>query len=439
MIHSGHATRALIHARCRTGRRGTVTRMPVSSNACAIAVPGHAHIGHGEKRRFTQGRDAGPGAGATGKGRHAHARTVGGLGDERIGLAARLDDHVVGFSNTDLKLVGLDRLHVLAVGLNHGHRQARDADVEIGHRSAVDKAQADPLTWPEKVFEIVFRPVAIDEEGVSCAAQISNIGRHHPHARPHSALLAAHVVVIRPRVLVVVEITFGDLEFLHDLMGSHGRPVGQHDDIVAVVFIWFGLDRVDDQGAVMAKRLLQRMRVPPIGARLADGKLVTIGIARLNRRHAHPGYTVHKEGYEQSVPVNGSAMRTPIEEIDRQVLAFLEAHQGSWDGAIHCHTRSAARASGEGRVSDAHCKMFAGQNVAAAARDRAIETPARPRGHCTGKAKHSDPACTRPQKFTAIDRDHRKLLYERYTLNYAGPGSTPQKFSRRSRNFCRAR
>ncbi len=413
--------------------------MPVSSSACAIAVPGHAHIGHGEKRRFTQGRDAGPGAGATGKGRHAHARTVGGLGDERIGLAARLDDHVVGFSNTDLELVGLDRLYVLAIGLNHGHRQARDADIEIGHRGAVDKAQADPLSWLEKVFEIVFGPVTIDEEGVGRAAHVGDVGRHHPHARPHSALFAAHVVVVGPGGFAIVEVALGDLEFLHDRIGAHGRPVRQHHDIIAIVFIRFGLDRVDDQGAVMAKRLLQRMRVPPIGARLADGKLVTIGIARLNSRHAHPGYTVHKEGYEQSVPVNGSAMRTPIEEIDRQVLAFLEAHQGSWDGAIHGNTRPAARASGEGRVGDAHCKMFAGQNVAPAARDRAIETSACPRGHCTGKAKHSDPACARPQKFTAIDRDHRKLLYERYTLNYAGPGSTPQKFSRRSRNFCRAR
>jgi hypothetical protein len=77
---------------------------------------------------------------------HAEARSkrrahltgaVDGLGNEAIGLVGPgFDDHVIGLGDGDLEFVGLDRLHVLPIGGDHRHREARNPDIEIGHGRA---------------------------------------------------------------------------------------------------------------------------------------------------------------------------------------------------------------------------------------------------------------------------------------------------------------
>ena len=89
-----------------------------------------------------------------------------------------------------------------------------------------------------------------------------------------------------------------------------GVPVGEHDDIVAVVLMRFGLDRVDDQWPVMTERFLQRMCVPPIGARLADGEFVTIGLTGFDSRHADAGHSIHQERNKQAMPMDLSLTQT---------------------------------------------------------------------------------------------------------------------------------
>src|SRR3546814_17289342 len=75
------------------------------------------------------------------------------LGDERVGARAWLDDEVVGFGNADLEFVHFKIAHVLPVRLDHGERNAGDAEVEESHSAAVDDPQPDSLTGREQEFQ----------------------------------------------------------------------------------------------------------------------------------------------------------------------------------------------------------------------------------------------------------------------------------------------
>ncbi len=56
-------------------------------------------------------------------------------------LAGGLDQHIVGFGGSDAELIDADRMDVLAIGGDHGHLQAGNAHIEVGHRGAIDEAQ----------------------------------------------------------------------------------------------------------------------------------------------------------------------------------------------------------------------------------------------------------------------------------------------------------
>src|SRR3546814_7222510 len=70
--------------------------------------------------------------------------------DDRVGARAWLDDEVVGFGNADLEFVHFKIAHVLPVRLDHGERNAGDAEVEESHSAAVDDPQPDSLTGRER-------------------------------------------------------------------------------------------------------------------------------------------------------------------------------------------------------------------------------------------------------------------------------------------------
>src|SRR3546814_2673703 len=89
--------------------------------------------------------------------------------DDRVGARAWLDDEVVGFGNADLEFVHFKIAHVLPVRLDHGERNAGDAEVEESHSAAVDDPQPDSLTGREQEFQVVRGRVAVDEEGIGRA------------------------------------------------------------------------------------------------------------------------------------------------------------------------------------------------------------------------------------------------------------------------------
>ena len=135
MIHTGHVT--VVHAAVvHTGHIAMIhTHMR------------HAHISHGQQGCRTQFGNLTlhfltRSQGATGKTRAAH-----GFGEQGVSLVfLRLNDHVIGFGNADAQLIDRNRLHVVAIGLHHGHFQTGQAHVEVGHGRRVDQPQAHPLT-----------------------------------------------------------------------------------------------------------------------------------------------------------------------------------------------------------------------------------------------------------------------------------------------------
>src|SRR3546814_15431599 len=55
--------------------------------------------------------------------------------------------------------------------LDHGERNAGDAEVEESHSAAVDDPQPDSLTGREQEFQVVRGRVAVDEEGIGRAGR----------------------------------------------------------------------------------------------------------------------------------------------------------------------------------------------------------------------------------------------------------------------------
>ena len=100
------------------------------------------HVGRAEHARRAQHRQ---------RSRHARARRQGGAREaapvdrlrlDRVGAVfAGLDDHVIGFADTDPEFIDIDRLDVVAVGLHDPEAKAGNARVEDRHRRAVDEAQ----------------------------------------------------------------------------------------------------------------------------------------------------------------------------------------------------------------------------------------------------------------------------------------------------------
>src|SRR3546814_3035889 len=77
--------------------------------------------------------------------------------------------------NADLEFVHFKIAHVLPVRLDHGERNAGDAEVEESHSAAVDDPQPDSLTGREQEFQVVRGRVAVDEEGIRSEEHTSEL------------------------------------------------------------------------------------------------------------------------------------------------------------------------------------------------------------------------------------------------------------------------
>ena len=158
MVHAFH--RAVVHAAVR-----------------------HAHIRHRQQGPFAHLRNLTGHAVSGRQGSANGGRAAHGFGKNRIGFGVlRLDQNIVGFGHRQAELIDLDRLHVVAVGLNDRHLETRNADIEIGHRRGIDEPQSNPFTGlkgPGPVLDCAF---AVDQRRK--ALNVLDVGGHHPHVAP---------------------------------------------------------------------------------------------------------------------------------------------------------------------------------------------------------------------------------------------------------------
>ena len=191
----------------------------------------------------------------TGQAGDAHAAAVHGLGNDGMAAGGRTDDDVVCFRDTDLEFIDFDFVHLLAVGLDHRHRNAGNTQIEEGHGRPVDDPQTHALTRNERELQIVLRPVAIDEEGIGAACHVGDIARVHPHLAPHAAHGAGHGAFACGQH-VALEIVFADLQLAHDVMRMERREFAEQHYVIAVV-ARIGVGTFDDDRTIVTGLFLQ--------------------------------------------------------------------------------------------------------------------------------------------------------------------------------------
>ena len=400
----------------------------------------HAHVGHRQQRRIAQRRNLRLRTGTAYQCGDAHSRTVHRLGHDSIGVGpGGFDDHIVGLGVTDLKLVGLDRPHVLSVSSDDLHWQAGNTQVEEGHRGCVDEPQTDPFARGEGELERVLRAVAVDEIGVERRRDIGNIGRHHPHTRPHPALGASERVVVGGGRLLEIERRLAHLQLLHDRVRMHRRPVRQQYDVVAVDLVRVAIGRVDDDRPIMPHRFLQRVGMPPIGAGLPDREFVAEPFARLDRGHCHARHAVHEEWHQQPVPVDRGSHRAVVYEIDDEVLALRQPEQRPRKRTVHRHRGPATVTRGKCSVGHRHGQALARQDVASPARQGSGVIAPRPGRHRLPQADQAGRSGGSGQEFTAIERRPVGQGCDAHSPAYEMEAITPQSKSSLARSCLRAR
>ncbi len=250
----------------------------------AVIHAAHAHVGHRAQRPRVHRRDRRGHARPRGEGAAGIAAAVLGLGEDRVGAVSfGPHDHVVGLGDADAELVDRHRLDIVAVGLDHGHRQVGDAHVEDAHRRAVDEAQPHPLAGAEQRRPVGGGRAAVDQVGVGRARDIEDVGRAHPHVAPHQAvghrrgepILAGVGDKGSERALPVIVVVALEFEVADDGVRVLVAPIRQHHHIIAVERLGVAAPRLDDDRAVEPGLLLKRrMAVVPVGAALPHRKAV---------------------------------------------------------------------------------------------------------------------------------------------------------------------
>jgi len=134
-------------------------------------------------------------------------------------------------------------------------------------RRAVDDAKPHPFAGLEEVFQPFLRPASVGEVGICGSRHIGDVGRRHPHFRPHPAVGGGQRVIVGPAGLLIVEIAFALAKPVHDEMRIERGEFAQEKDVIAIIRGRLVARRVDNQRAVMPLLFLKpRMAVIPIGA-----------------------------------------------------------------------------------------------------------------------------------------------------------------------------
>ena len=306
----------------------------------------HAHVAVRQNRRGIEFRHFGL-EGGIGRQRAAGvAAAVDGLGENGVGLlAARLDDHVIGFRHAHADLVHRHRLDVLAIGGHHRHLQPRDAHVEKGHRRRIDETQTDFLAALEQPHPAIGRRDAIHQVGVGVSGDIGNVPVGHAHLVPHAATRPESLPAVllhlgkrlAQRALAEIVVVREFFQLGIDPRRVFVAPIRQQHDVIAVVLERLGFDRVDDDRAIGAGLLLPTgVAVVPVGAALHDGKLILERLPRLDALEAVADmrHAIHCARQNQAVPVDRGVLGHVVGDIQRYRLALLEAENGRRNAAI---------------------------------------------------------------------------------------------------------
>ena len=291
------------------------------------------HVRHGQQWRFPQCRYLGLHAFPGCQGAAGIAGPPHGLGEDGVGpLFPGPHDHIVGLGHADAELIHVDRLHIIAVGLDHRHFQAGYTDIEVGHGGGIDKPQADSLARLEQAGPVLGGPLAVDQPGK--ALDVLDVRFHHPHLTPHQAVFqGGHEAVvgrfpeeISHRLLLPVVVIRRGLQVAHDTVTGMGVLVGKLDDVFPVVTEGLTVLGLDHNGAVGAVRLLEAgVAVEPVSAGLDDREAVGKGFSRFDTRITDTRHTVLLERQNEPVPVHGRHFIQVVGHMDGDVLAFLES------------------------------------------------------------------------------------------------------------------
>ena len=299
---------------------------------------GHSHVPHGQHRHGSKRRRIGPHTGTRAERGDGLAGAVDRFGNKGVG--ARFgwrDDDIIRLGHAHLELVGLNRLDIQTVGLDHRHRQAREADIEEGHGGGVDNAQANPLARLEDHIEIIGRRMAIDQVGVGFAGHVCEIARAHSHLPPH----AAKSGWVRQGRAVEIQALGILLELVEDPVRMRETPVAEDENIFPVISHWVCTCRIYDDRTVMAELFLQtRMGVIPVSAILRHLELIFERFARFDAREADARHAVHMEGDKQSVPMDRGVFGKPVGDVHCDVIALAQPQERTGKCAIDsgCHT-----------------------------------------------------------------------------------------------------
>ena len=312
----------------------------------------HAHIHHRALRLFAQRGHGSDHAQARGEGAAGVAATVHAFGHDGIGLVGlRLDHHIEGFGDADLEFVGLDRFDFLAVGRHHGHRQARHADVEIGHGRGIDHPQADTLARREQPRPVGLGVQAVHQIGVGMAGDVGDIAGTHAHIAPGQTVpeRVGHtggtkiLGQIAQGALAEVVVVAHLLEPGDDPLRILEGPVVEHDDVLAVGIDAVILGRMNHDRADLAALFLQSgMAVIPVGARLPDREIDFEALARGDPRKSHAGNAVHLKRQQQAVPVHRGRFIEMVVYPQAGITAFPEFQDRAGRTVVDGERRSPA-------------------------------------------------------------------------------------------------
>ncbi len=281
-------------------------------------------------------------------------------------------------------------MHVLAIDGDHGHLQAGDADIEVGHGGTVDEAQAQLLARPEQRGPVAQRGRAIDQVGVGVGVDVGQVGWRHPHRTPHPAVgqgrlqaVLAHVLKeVTDGALVVVVMAGHLLQPRKQRLAAQIGPVRELHHVVAVVGEWLRLDRIDDQRPVQPVLLLEPgVAVVPVGAGLADVEAVQITLATADAVEAHPRHAVHVGRQQHAMPVDRGLramdrtgrQRVGDAKVDR--AAFAPAQDRRRQRAVDGDRRPGAASEIHRGLADDQVELGPGQDVGVAG---ALQRPTGP-------------------------------------------------------------
>ena len=309
----------------------------------------HAHVGHGAYGALAAFGDWRAHA-FPGRERAAcEAAAVHRFGEDRIGaFLLRLDDYVVGLGDGDAELVHRDGLHVLTVGLHHGHRQARDTDVEEGAGAGVDEAQAHALAGAKQPGPVIAGRQAVHQVGVRCARDVGDVGGIHAHPSPTEPVPERVAEPFFPGLFeqahqgasLVVIVTRHFAQFPEHVMRVFEGPVSEYDHIFPVVGLRLVSGGVDDDGPVNAGLLLKAaVAVVPVRAGLPDREAIDERLAGLDAGKTDAGHAVHIEGQDDAVPVDGRVLLQGVRNPQDGFFAFAEAEERAGDGAVDSRRR----------------------------------------------------------------------------------------------------